>query len=128
MTSCAEVVAVGLAKGVSLSADLADERLKFCDSVPATMTSSMHHDLERGNRLELPWLSGGVVEFGAGLGVRTPLNRAISDILALYVSGTRQVPSSVIRETRWRANLDWSMQCPSRCARRCVQTIKRCLP
>ena len=29
------------------------------------MTSSMHHDLERGNRLEVRWLSGGVVELGA---------------------------------------------------------------
>ena len=32
-------------------ADFADDRLKFADSVPPTMTSSMHHDFERGNPL-----------------------------------------------------------------------------
>jgi ketopantoate reductase len=29
-------------------------------------------DLERGNRLELPWLGGKVVELGRKLGVPTP--------------------------------------------------------
>ncbi|MDR5644427.1 ketopantoate reductase family protein [Burkholderia cenocepacia] len=84
-----EVVAVGRARKISLSADYADNRLAFCDTLPATMTSSMHHDLERGNRLELPWLSGYVAELGKQLGVATPLNRAISDILALHVAGQR---------------------------------------
>lgn len=84
-----EVVEVGRAKGVPLAADFAQDRLAFCDTLPATMTSSMYHDLERGNRLELPWLSGGVVEYGAMLGVPTPCNRAIADILAPYVSGNR---------------------------------------
>jgi 2-dehydropantoate 2-reductase len=51
------------------------------------MTSSMHHDLQRGNRLEVRWLSGGVVELGAAKGVPTPLNRAIADILALHAEG-----------------------------------------
>ena len=82
-----EVVAVGRAHGVNLPEDYADERLAFADTVPPTMTSSMHHDLERGSRLELPWLSGGVVELGARVGVPTPLNRAVCDILALYAEG-----------------------------------------
>ena len=51
------------------------------------MTSSMHHDLERGNRLEVPWLSGAVVELGLRAGVPTPMNRAVWDILALHASG-----------------------------------------
>jgi 2-dehydropantoate 2-reductase len=51
------------------------------------MTSSMAVDLERGNRLEVPWLSGGVVKLGAALGTPTPLNRAIADILALHANG-----------------------------------------
>ena len=84
-----EVVAVGRAHGVNLPEDYADERLAFADTVPPTMTSSMHHDLERGNRLELPWLSGGVVELGARVGVPTPLNRAVCDILALYADGRK---------------------------------------
>ncbi|CAB3769596.1 ketopantoate reductase family protein [Paraburkholderia humisilvae] len=82
-----EVVAVGRAKGVNLPANFADDRLAFCDTLPATMTSSMHHDLGRGNRLELPWLSGAVCTFGSQLNVPTPKNSAISDILALYADG-----------------------------------------
>jgi 2-dehydropantoate 2-reductase len=82
-----EVVAVGRAHGVNLPEDYADGRLAFGDSLSPAMTSSMHHDLDRGNRLELPWLSGGVVELGARAGVPTPLNRAVCDILALYAGG-----------------------------------------
>ena len=70
-----------------LPADYADERLKFADGVPPTMTSSMHHDLERGNPLEVEWLSGGVVTLGRERGVSTPLNRTVWDVLALYAQG-----------------------------------------
>jgi 2-dehydropantoate 2-reductase len=48
------------------------------------MTSSMHHDLQRGNRLEVRWLSGGVVELAKEVGVDAPLNRAIADILSVH--------------------------------------------
>jgi 2-dehydropantoate 2-reductase len=82
-----EVVAVGRAQGVALSAEYAEDRLAFCDRLPAEMTSSMHNDLERGNRLEVAWLSGGVVELGQAAGVPTPVNRAVSDILALHADG-----------------------------------------
>ena len=79
-----EVVAVGRAHGVALPADYAEQRLKLADDVDPGMTSSMHHDLDQGNRLELRWLSGGVVELGARVGVATPLHRAVSDILVLH--------------------------------------------
>ncbi len=82
-----EVVAVGRAQGVDLPDDYAEVRLKFADDVAADMTSSMHHDLERGNRLEVRWLAGAVVELGLAKGVPTPLNRAIADILALHADG-----------------------------------------
>jgi 2-dehydropantoate 2-reductase len=85
----AEVVQVARTQGVPLPADYADERLAFTDQLPANMTSSMHHDLEQGNRLEVDWLSGDVVERGARLGVATPCNRAIFDILSIY-SGARR--------------------------------------
>ncbi|HEY7382918.1 MAG TPA: 2-dehydropantoate 2-reductase [Beijerinckiaceae bacterium] len=84
-----EVVAVGRAHGVALDADYAEQRLAFADSVAYDMTSSMHHDLERGNRLEVPWLSGGVVSLGERVDVPTPLNRAIATILALHADGRR---------------------------------------
>jgi 2-dehydropantoate 2-reductase len=83
----AEVVQVGRAQGVPLPASYADQRLAFIDQMPATGTTSMYRDLEQGNRLEVPWLSGDVVERGARLGVATPCNRAINDILSIYSEG-----------------------------------------
>lgn len=82
-----EVVAVARAHGVAVPEDYAQVRLKLADDVSPDMTSSMHHDLQRGNRLEVRWLSGGVVELGRAKGIPTPLNRAIADILALHAEG-----------------------------------------
>lgn len=82
-----EVVAVGRAHGIDLPTDYAEQRLALTDDVAYDMTSSMHHDLERGNRLEVRWLSGGVVELGKGVGLPAPMNRAIADILALHEAG-----------------------------------------
>lgn len=85
-----EVVAVGRAQGVRLREDYAESRLAFCDGLPSEMTSSMHNDLENGNRLEVNWLSGSVAELGKAASVPTPLNRAVSDILALHANGKQQ--------------------------------------
>jgi 2-dehydropantoate 2-reductase len=83
-----EVVAVGRAHGVALPPDHAQAAMERADTVSPDMTSSMHHDLERGNPLEVRWLAGGVVELGQAKGVPTPLNRAIADILALHAPGS----------------------------------------
>jgi 2-dehydropantoate 2-reductase len=91
-----ETVAVGRAHGVNLSQDFAEQRLAFVDSLPAEMTSSMHNDLEAGKRLELDWLSGGVVELGKSVNVPTPMNRAVSAILALYANGTEVPPRAAV--------------------------------
>ena len=85
-----EVVAVGRAHGVALPEDFADDRLAFADTLPADMTSSMHHDLDRGNPLEVDWLSGGVVQLGEAAGVPAPANRAVRDILTLHAQGTKK--------------------------------------
>ena len=82
-----ETVAVGRALGVALPADYAEQRLALADTMPADMTTSMHHDFERGNPLEVEWLSGGVVQLGRTAGVPTPANRAVWDILALHARG-----------------------------------------
>ena len=82
-----EAVAVGRALGVALPENYADDRLKFADSVPGTMDSSLHHDLKNGNRLEVEWLAGGVVQLGKKVGVATPCNRAVWDLLALRARG-----------------------------------------
>jgi 2-dehydropantoate 2-reductase len=86
-----EVVQVARAQEVPLPADYADDRLAFVDQLNAGVSSSMHHDLEQGNRLEVDWLSGDVVERGTRLGVPTPCNRAISDILSIYSEGSHGI-------------------------------------
>ncbi|MFI4903338.1 MAG: 2-dehydropantoate 2-reductase [Burkholderiales bacterium] len=83
----AEVVAVARAEGVALTDAFVDDRMAFADSLPATMTSSMHGDLEHGRRLELDWLSGDVVARGRRLGVPTPVHRALNDVLVLHAAG-----------------------------------------
>jgi 2-dehydropantoate 2-reductase len=82
-----ETVAVGRAHGVALPEDFAEARLAFCDGLPAEMTASMHHDLERGNRLEVEWLAGSVAALGEAVGVPTPMNRAVRDVLILHAGG-----------------------------------------
>ena len=82
-----EVVRVGRAHGVALAEDYADQRLAFADTLPYDMTSSMAHDLERGNRIEVEWLSGGVVKLGKEAGVATPANESVCTMLAPYTQG-----------------------------------------
>lgn len=72
-----ETVAVARARGVALPEDYADDRMAFADGLPYDMTSSMRHDLDRGNRLEVGWLSGAVARFGRELGVPVPVNHTV---------------------------------------------------
>ena len=44
-------------------------------------------DLERGNRLEVPWLSGKVVELGNQHGVPTPTHGMMYAMLKPYIMG-----------------------------------------
>jgi 2-dehydropantoate 2-reductase len=85
-----EVVRVGRAQGVALPGDFADQRLAFADTLPYDMTSSMAHDLDRGNPLEVDWLSGGVVKLGKEAGVATPANEAVCAILAVHAAGAKK--------------------------------------
>jgi 2-dehydropantoate 2-reductase len=81
------VVNVARARGIALPEDFADDRLKFGDASPPSFKASMLHDLERGNRLELDWLSGYVVKLGRELGVATPANEAVYKVLKLHRMG-----------------------------------------
>jgi 2-dehydropantoate 2-reductase len=84
-----EVIAVGRAKGVNLPADLMDSTLAMIKNFPASSKSSMLEDIERGRRLELPWLSGAVVRIGREVGVPTPIHQFITTILAPFVNGPK---------------------------------------
>ena len=85
--SLRETVAVGLAEGVSLPADIVDRGMAAMRSMPAHHISSMGNDLSRGNRLELPWFAGKVVELGLRHGIPTPTNGFIYAALKPYVNG-----------------------------------------
>ena len=44
-------------------------------------------DLQRGNRLELPWLAGTVATIGKELGIATPANQFVYAALKLFENG-----------------------------------------
>jgi 2-dehydropantoate 2-reductase len=83
-----EATAVAHAKGVAVPDDSADRVEQAYKALPPHAKSSMLEDLERGRRLELPWLSGAVVRIGEEVGVPTPIHRFIAAILKPYVNGT----------------------------------------
>ena len=66
------MAAVGRAAGVPLPVDAVEQTLNFNRVAPPLM-ASMAVDLVRGNRIELPWLSGKVMELG-------PARRADADM------------------------------------------------
>lgn len=82
-----EVLAVTVAKGITLPADAGERRKQVISTQPYDMKSSMLVDLEAGKPLELPWLSGRVVELGRELGIPTPSHAAVVAALAAYVDG-----------------------------------------
>ena len=63
-----EAHAVARAKGTGLPRDFVERTLAGCDGLPFEMKSSILQDLERGRRLELPWLSGTIAHPGQELG------------------------------------------------------------
>ena len=83
-----EGMAVARARGVTLAPGLLDEIRHMTASLPPHAKSSMLEDLERGKRLELPWLSGAIVRLGEASGVLTPTHRLITALLRPHVNGT----------------------------------------
>jgi 2-dehydropantoate 2-reductase len=82
-----EALAVGRAHGVALGPEVKDEVYAMYRGMPPAAKSSMLEDLERGRRLELPWLSGAVVRLGRAVGVPTPAHAFIETALAPFVRG-----------------------------------------
>lgn len=82
-----EIVDVARARGVELGDDFVDQQLAFMDTLPAVMRSSMLNDLTAGNRLEAPWLSGGVARMAREAGRPAPVNATIYASLKPFVDG-----------------------------------------
>ena len=83
----AEAVAVGRAEGVPLPDDQVARTLAFTEGLPPTMRASLLDDLERGARLELPWLGGRIAAGGRRAGVPTPAHETAALAMALHVEG-----------------------------------------
>ncbi|MBI3505626.1 MAG: 2-dehydropantoate 2-reductase [Proteobacteria bacterium] len=86
-----ECVAVARAEGVALAPDQADKTYSFIEAVPDGMKASMLHDLERGAKLELPWLSGAVVRLAEKHKLAAPTHAAIVGVLSPYAEGRPNV-------------------------------------
>ena len=82
-----ETAQVARAKGVALREDLEEKLLATTEAMPGDTKASMAIDLERGNRLELPWLNGAVSRLGGEVGVATPGHDKVVEALEPYQMG-----------------------------------------
>jgi 2-dehydropantoate 2-reductase len=82
-----EAIAVGRARGITFPAGLVEGTQQMVQNLPAASKSSMLEDLERGRRLELPWLSGAIARMGAEAGVPTPTHGFITAVLLPFLAG-----------------------------------------
>jgi 2-dehydropantoate 2-reductase len=83
-----ETMAVAHAKGIAVPHTIDDDVTAAYKALPPQAKASMLEDLERGRRIELPWLSGAVVRLGREAGVATPIHGFITTVLKPYVNGT----------------------------------------
>lgn len=82
-----ETDAVARARGVPLPEDAVERNVNMIRRLPDAMKSSMLIDLERGNRLELEWLSGAVCRLGREADVATPVHEVVLAALSPFAAG-----------------------------------------
>jgi len=85
-----EMIALGNASGAGLDAALAERTMAMLDGMGAAFTSSLHHDLAQGKRLELEALHGHAVRLGKRHGIPTPMLFAVYAALKPYADGPPQ--------------------------------------
>lgn len=78
-----EIQHLAEAAEVQLPDDIVEETLAFVDRQPAAGTTSLHRDMAAGRRSELDAWTGSVVRLGARLGIPTPVNGFLYDVLGL---------------------------------------------
>ena len=82
-----ETLAVAHAKGVAVASSIDEDVANAYKALPPQAKASMLEDLERGRRIELPWLSGAVARIGREVGVPTPIHTFINAVLKPFVNG-----------------------------------------
>ncbi len=83
----AESFAVAIASGIALDPSVIPAIVASYHAMPPATKSSMLEDLERGRRLELPFLSGTIARLGRMLGVPTPTHQFIATVLKPFEQG-----------------------------------------
>jgi 2-dehydropantoate 2-reductase len=86
-TAVEEAQAVARAKGIAVPDNMVADVARAYSALPPQAKASMLEDLERGRRIELPWLSGAVVRLGREAGVATPTHTFINAVLKPHVNG-----------------------------------------
>jgi 2-dehydropantoate 2-reductase len=81
LDACAEVRSVGIARGITLHADLVARTLAYIDGLPAEATSSLQRDIATGRPSEVLSLGGAVVRMADELRIAAPVHRAITAAL-----------------------------------------------
>ena len=84
-----ECIAVGRARGVAFSDDWEKTVYDRFDELGAAVKPSMLLDLERGNPLELEWLTGATLRLGEEVGIVTPASRKVYAALHPFAEGRR---------------------------------------
>jgi 2-dehydropantoate 2-reductase len=74
-------VAVAAARGIHLPDGAADTILAYAKNMNSEFNSSMARDVEAGKPLEIEAITGAVIRHGAEVGVPTPANQAMLDVL-----------------------------------------------
>ena len=83
-----ETEAVGVKSGVAIDGEV-EKLMSVANGMGGHIKASMLEDLERGNRLELDWLQGKVVELGKKVNVPTPANEYVYKVLKLLRNGQK---------------------------------------
>ncbi len=102
----ADVCAVAAAEGVALPADLPARTLGNADALDPNSYSSLHHDLVRGNRLELDALLGEVIRRGERHRVEVPTTKAVYGVLAPWAARGAATDQRVERDRGPSASRD----------------------
>lgn len=82
-----EVERIARAEGVAVAADVKEGIVRYVESVPASMRSSLLIDLQQGKKIEVEALAGSVVRRGRAVGVATPMMLALYSVLKPYENG-----------------------------------------
>ena len=83
-----EAVAVAAAKGIRIP-EIIVEKVFSVARATAVNRSSMGQDVDRGKRTEIDAINGAIVAFGQEIGIPTPVNRTLTQLVKIVESVNR---------------------------------------